>query len=108
MNKIILIGRLVARPELKETSSKNSYSRFTIAVNRKVKGETDFINCIAWNKQAELITKYFDKGNLIAIDGTLNINKYEDRDGNKRESAEVVIDNFDFVESKKGDNEDVK
>lgn len=101
MNKVVLIGRLVAKPELKETSSKNNYTKFTMAVNRKIKDETDFINCIAWNKQAELITKYFDKGNLIAIDGSININKYTDKDNNNRESIEVVIDNFDFVESKK-------
>lgn len=101
MNKVVLIGRLVAKPELKETSSKNNYTKFTMAVNRKIKDETDFINCIAWNKQAELITKYFDKGNLIAIDGSININKYTDKDNNNRESVEVVIDNFDFVESKK-------
>ena len=97
MNKVVLIGRLVAKPELKETSSKNNYTKFTMAVNRKIKDETDFINCIAWNKQAELITKYFDKGNLIAIDGSVNINKYTDKDNNNRESVEIVIDNFDFV-----------
>ena len=107
MNKIVLIGRLVARPELKETSSKNNYTKFTIAVDRKVKGEADFIDCIAWNKQAEIITKYFDKGNKIGIDGYLTINNYKDKDGNNRNSAEVVVDNFDFIESKKGD-EDVK
>ncbi len=103
MNKIVLIGRLVAKPELKETSSKNNYTRFTIAVNRQVKDETDFIECIAWNKQAELICKYFDKGNRIALDGRLTINDYKDKDGNNRKSSEVVVDNFDFIESKKGD-----
>lgn len=101
MNKIVLMGRLVANPELKETSSKNNYTRFTIAVNRAVKEETDFINCIAWNKQAELISKYFSKGERIAVDGRLTINSYTDKNGNNREAAEVVIDNFAFIESKK-------
>lgn len=101
MNKVVLLGRLVANPELKETSSKNSYTRFTIAVNRAIKDETDFINCIAWNKQAELICKYFKKGERILLDGRLTINNFKDKDGNNRESVEIVVDNFEFIELKK-------
>ncbi len=105
MNRVILLGRLTAKPELRYTSSNTAFLRFTVAVNRNFtsadgKREADFINVVAWRKQAETIAKYFDKGNLIAIEGRLQTGSYDDKDGNKRYTTDVALDNFEFVESK--------
>ena len=105
MNKVVLVGRLTAKPELRYTSSNTAFLRFTIAVNRNFTGsdgkrEADFINVVAWRKQAETISKYFDKGNLIAIEGRLQTGSYDDRDGNKRYTMDVALDNFEFVEGR--------
>lgn len=105
MNKVILVGRLTAKPELRYTGSNTAFLRFTIAVNRNFtsadgKREADFINVVAWRKQAETISKYFDKGNLIAIEGRLQTGSYDDRDGNKRYTTDVALDNFEFVEGR--------
>ncbi len=105
MNKIVLLGRLTAKPELRYTAQNIALVRFTVAVNRTYasadgKREADFINVVAWRKQAENISKYFDKGNLIAIEGRLQSGSYDDKDGNKRYTLEVALDNFEFVESK--------
>lgn len=105
MNKVVLVGRLTAKPELRYTSSNTAFLRFTIAVNRNFtsadgKREADFINVVAWRKQAETISKYFDKGNLIAIEGRLQTGSYDDRDGNKRYTMDVALDNFEFVEGR--------
>lgn len=105
MNKVVLVGRLTAKPELRYTSSNTAFLRFTIAVNRNFtsadgKREADFINVVAWRKQAETISKFFDKGNLIAIEGRLQTGSYDDRDGNKRYTMDVALDNFEFVEGK--------
>lgn len=105
MNKVMLIGRLTAKPELRYTASNTAYLRFSIAVNRNFTGadgkrEADFINIVAWRKQAETIAKYFDKGNLIALEGRIQTGNYDDKDGNKRTSFDVVLENFEFVESK--------
>ena len=105
MNKVVLDGRLTAKPELRYTNSNTAFLRFTIAVNRNFtsadgKREADFINVVAWRKQAETISKYFDKGNLIAIEGRLQTGSYDDREGNKRYTMDVALDNFEFVEGK--------
>ncbi len=105
MNKVILLGRLTAKPELRYTAGNTAYLRFSIAVNRPFTGTdgtrtADFINVVAWRKQAETISKYFDKGNLIALEGRIQTGNYDDKDGNKRTSFDVVLDNFEFVESK--------
>lgn len=105
MNKVVLVGRLTAKPELRYTNSNTAFLRFSIAVNRNFTGadgkrEADFINVVAWRKQAETISKYFDKGNLIAIEGRLQTGSYDDRDGNKRYTMDVALDNFEFVEGK--------
>lgn len=105
MNKVVLVGRLTAKPELRYTNSNTAFLRFSIAVNRNFtsadgKREADFINVVAWRKQAETISKYFDKGNLIAIEGRLQTGSYDDRDGNKRYTMDVALDNFEFVEGK--------
>lgn len=105
MNKVVLLGRLTAKPELRYTAGNTAYTRFSVAVNRNFtsadgKREADFINVVAWRKQAETISKYFDKGNLIAIEGRLQTGSYDDKDGNKRYTVDVALDNFEFVESK--------
>lgn len=105
MNKVVLLGRLTAKPELRYTAQNTAYTRFTIAVNRRVANqegnrEADFINVVAWRRTAEIIAQYFDKGRQICIEGNIRTGSYDDKDGNKRYTTEVVIDNFDFVESR--------
>ena len=105
MNKVVLVGRLTAKPELRYTQSNTAYTRFSVAVNRNFtnaegKRDADFINVVAWRKQAETISKYFDKGNLIGIEGRLQTGNYDDKDGNKRYTVDVALDNFEFLESK--------
>ena len=105
MNKVVLVGRLTAKPELRYTSSNTAFVRFSVAVNRNFTNangerEADFINVVAWRKQAETISKYFDKGNLIGIEGRLQTGSYDDKDGNKRYTVDVALDNFEFLESK--------
>jgi len=105
MNKVVLVGRFTAKPELKYTNNNTPLLRFSIAVNRPFansegKREADFINVVAWRKQAETIAKFFDKGNLIAIDGRLQTGSYDDKEGNKRYTMDVALDNFEFVEGK--------
>ena len=105
MNRAMLIGRLTAKPELRYTNSNVPYARFTIAVNRQFNNqdgnrEADFINIVVWRKQAEVICNYFDKGNLIAVEGRIQTGSYDDKDGNKRYTTDVVLEQFHFIESK--------
>lgn len=104
MNKWIGIGRLTADPDFRQTTSGISVCRFTIAVDRRYKGkdsekQTDFINCISWRQTAEFISRYFTKGKMIVIDGTLQNNNYE-KDGVKYYSYVVLAENVQFGESK--------
>lgn len=99
MNCVTLMGRLTRDPEIKRTSSGKSYCRFSIAVKKEfVKDGADFINCIAWDKKAETIEKYFSKGHRIIIQGRLSVNTYE-VEGEKRYSTDVLVDKIDFVEN---------
>lgn len=104
LNKVILGGRVCADPELKKTASDLSVVSFTVAVNRKrgKDGETqaDFIRCTAWRNTADFIANYFRKGSSICVVGQLNIRQWTDKDGNKRESAEIVVDEALFVDSR--------
>lgn len=99
-NKIMLGGRMTAAPELKQTQGGMNVLRFTVAVNRSKKDETDFIDCVAFNQTAENISKYFTKGSAIFVEGRLNINAYTDKEGNKRRAAAVAVDRFEFVDKK--------
>lgn len=107
-NLVVLTGRLTADPELKTTQSGVSVTSFSIAVERRYKqGEerqADFINIVAWRSSAEFICKYFKKGSMIGIEGSIQTRKYQDRDGNNRTAFEVVANNVQFVEFKKADN----
>ena len=105
MNKVVLVGRLTAKPELRYTPANVAFVRFTVAVNRPFSNkegnrEADFINVVCWRNQAETIAKYFDKGNLISLEGRIQTGSYDDKDGNKRYTTDVALENFEFVESK--------
>ncbi len=108
MNVVILIGRLTDNPELRHTNNNIAVTRFSIAVDRGYKSgeerQTDFVNIVAWRQTAEFITRYFTKGQRIAIEGSLRMNRYQDKDGNNRTSYEVVANNVHFVEPKNGGN----
>jgi len=106
VNVAVLMGRLVADPELKHTPNNIAVTRFTIAVNRNYAKtpedrKSDFIDIVAWRSNAEFVCKYFKKGNLIAVDGSIQTGSYEDREGIKRRKFEVIANNINFVESKK-------
>lgn len=100
MNNVILIGRLTSDPELKQ-NEKYTQCKFTLAVNRLKEG-ADFISCIAWNKQAELINKYLHKGNQVAIEGRIQTGSYDGKNG-KVYTTDVIVQSLNFI----GSNEKV-
>ena len=102
MNIAVLMGRMTSTPELKTTPNGVSVTSFSIAVDRGYgeNKQTDFINIVGWRKTAELICKYFTKGSRIAIEGSIQTRKYQDRDGNNRTIFEVVANNVHFVDTK--------
>lgn len=105
MNRVSLVGRLTGKPELKYTSSNLPYARFSVAVNRTFSNqqgqrEADFINIVVWRKQAENVCNFLDKGSLVSIDGRIQTGSYDDKDGNKRYTFEVVGDTVQFLETK--------
>lgn len=107
MNRVILIGRLTADPELRYTHSGTAVSSFTLAVDRARKNqqgerETDFVNIVVWQKQAETCAQYLHKGRMAGVDGRLQIRTYEDREGRKVRVAEVIAENVRFLD--RGDN----
>lgn len=105
MNKVYLIGRLCADPELKMTNSGKSVTKFTIAVNRQgQKSESDFPDCVAWEKTADFICKYFQKGSPLVIEGAIQTRTYEDKNGQKRKAVEINVKNVEFVPKNAGAN----
>jgi len=101
LNKAILMGRLTADPELRQTPNGISVATFSLAVSRNYnRDQTDFINIVAWRQTAEFVSKYFRKGQLAAVEGSIQTRNYEDRNGNKRTAFEVVADQVYFAESK--------
>lgn len=108
MNKVILMGRLTRDPELKSTGSNVPLCTFAIAIDRRYQkpGEekqTDFINCVAWRQTGETISKYFRKGSKILVVGSIQTRKYDDKEGRKMTATDVVVDDFEFVESKRSE-----
>lgn len=101
MNKVILLGRLAADPELKQTAGGVSVVSFTIAVDRHLSKDkekiTDWIDCVAWRGTAEFICKYFQKGSPIIVEGTIQTRNWEDREGNKRKTVEVNAESAEFA-----------
>ncbi len=101
LNRSILMGRLTSDPELKQTPNGIFVTSFSIAVNRNYNRDiTDFINIVAWRNTAEFICRYFKKGQLVALEGSIQTRNYEDKTGNKRTAFEVVADQVYFAESK--------
>lgn len=106
MNKVILLGRLTRDPEVRFTQSAEPMAicRFTLAVDRSTvkdgERKADFINCISFGNKGETIGQYFHKGNKIAVTGRLQVSEYTDQSHNRRYSTDVVVDEFDFCESK--------
>ena len=107
LNHITIMGRLTRDPELRRTGSGIAVASFTVAVDRDFGGrdggekETDFIDCVAWRQTGEFVSKYFTKGRMIVVSGRLQIRSWNDKDGNKRRTAEVVADNCYFGDSRR-------
>ena len=105
LNHIVCMGRLTKDPELKTTQSGVSVVNFTIAVDRDFKNGdekvADFIDCVAWRGTAEFVSKYFSKGRMAVVSGSLQSRKWEDKDGNKRTSWEIQAQNVYFADSKR-------
>ncbi|MDE7226287.1 MAG: single-stranded DNA-binding protein, partial [Ruminococcus sp.] len=107
MNKVILMGRLTADPELRQTQSGIASCRFTIAVNRRFRNangtyDADFVSCQAWRQTAEFIRNYFRKGQMIAVEGTLRTGSYQDRNHQDvtHYTTDVFVDNVEFTGAK--------
>lgn len=103
LNRIILIGRLTADPQLKYTTNGNAVTNFTLAVNKSFVGQdgergADFIDVVVWRKLAEACANHLAKGRLAAVEGRLEIRSYEDQQGVRRKAAEVVADNVRFLD----------
>ena len=106
LNHIVLMGRLTRDPELRRTGSGVAVASFTLAVDRDyaaqgAEKETDFVDIVAWRSTAEFVSKYFTKGRMAVVSGRLQIRNWQDKEGNKRRSAEVVADNVYFGDSKR-------
>lgn len=105
LNHITIMGRLTKDVELRRTNTGTAVASFTIACDRDFapqgqEKETDFIECVAWKGTAEFVSKHFSKGKMAVVAGRLQIRKWNDKDGNKRSTAEVVVDNMYFGEKK--------
>lgn len=112
INNVTLVGRLVRDAEARTTKSGKNIAAFTIAVSGIEKEYVDFIDCLAWGKTADVVTKYTSKGKRVGIVGKLHINKYETKDGEKRSRAEVIVNSIQLLSSaeasKKEDAEETK
>ena len=110
MNKVILTGRLTRDPELRYTAYNKAVCDFTIATNRPVvrDGErvADFINCRVWSKTAENLDKYQAKGNMISVSGRIQVDNYQDKDGKNRNYTYVLVEDLEYLERKKENNQE--
>jgi single-strand DNA-binding protein len=109
INNVVLTGRLTKDAEIKYFENGSAKAQFTLAVQRKFKSENqpeaDFINCVVWNKAAEILADYTKKGSLIGVEGRIETRNYENGEGNRVYVTEVVVENFTFLESKKQEEE---
>ena len=105
LNKVILMGRLTADPELRHTQSNIPVTSFTLAVERTFgqDKQTDFLDIVAWRNTAEFVSKWFRKGMLVAVSGRMQTRTWEDKQGNKRKTVEVVADEVFFAQTKRQD-----
>ena len=106
MNKVILIGRLTRDPELRYTGSNTPVTTFSLAVNRPFTNqsgerEADFINCVVWSRLAETVKNYLSQGSQVAVEGRIQTRNYDDQNGQKRYVTEVIVENIDFVGSRR-------
>ena len=106
INTAILMGRLTADPELRHTPNNVPVTSFTLAVNRSYaksgsERQTDFIDIVAWRSTAEFVSRYFSKGQLVAVEGSIQTRTYQDKDGNNRKAVEIVANNVHFAEPKR-------
>lgn len=113
LNHVIIMGRMTRDPELRRTASGTAVASFTLAVDRDfaakdAQRETDFIDCVAWRSTGEFVSKYFSKGRMAVVSGRLQIRPWTDKDGNNRRSAEVVVDNVYFGDSRRDAPEEAK
>lgn len=109
INRAVVCGRLVRDPELRRTQNGTPVTSFTLAVNRTFKNadgqqEADFLNCVAWNKTAEIVDQYCSKGNLVGVEGRLQSRSYQDNQGNNRTVVEIIADQVQFMQSKDSSN----
>ena len=110
LNVVAIMGRLVADPELRTTPAGHSVCSFRIACDRSYvqqgqQRQADFIDIVAWRQQADFVSKYFQKGSMIAIDGSLQTRNYQDKNGNSRTAVEVVANNISFAGAKRQDSQ---
>ena len=106
LNKIFIMGRLTRDPELRRTQNGTAVTSFSLAVDRDFKSqsgekETDFIDVVAWRNTGEFAAKYLAKGRMAAVEGRIQVRDWQDKDGNRRKSVEVVADNVYFADSKR-------
>jgi single-strand DNA-binding protein len=111
INRVVLVGRLTKDPELRYTSSNIPVSKFTLAVNRTFAGpsgerEADFIQCVVWRKQAENLAKFVRKGSLVGVEGRIQTGSYDDKDGIRKYTTEVIGDSVQFLEPKSAVQDD--
>lgn len=111
INTVVLMGRLVSDPELRHTPNDAAVTSFTIAVDRSyvkagAERQADFIDIVAWRNTAEFVCRYFRKGRMIAVQGSIQTRSYTDGKGNKRKAVEVVADQVHFAEPKQENNSD--
>lgn len=112
MNKVTLIGRLAADPELRQTGEGTNVTNFTLAVTRPYSGkeseaQTDWIDIVAWRHTAEFVCKYFQKGSPIIVEGTIQTRMWEDKAGQKRKTVEILAESVEFVPRVKGESSTV-
>lgn len=109
INSAVIMGRLTADPELRTTASGVSVTSFCVAVDRNYvrageERQADFINVVAWRQTADFVTRYFRKGSMIAVQGSIQTRTYEDKNGNKRTAVEIVADNVSFCGSRQSND----
>ena len=106
INQVVLVGRMTRNLELRYTSNEKAVGNFTLAINRRFKNqngeyETDFIDCVIFGKQAETMAQYTKKGDLIGVEGSIQKRAYEDKEGNKRYSTEIMVEKITFLQTNK-------
>ena len=100
LNRVTLIGNLTADPVIRYTKNEKPVAHFTLAMNRNGNGEADFVDCISWGGLAKICGEYLKKGRLVAIEGRIQVRKYEGKDGKNRKSTEVVASNMQMLDRK--------